>query len=79
MALFAELGQGVRAVLVQPGEDVERRVSEGALWPFAAEPAVEPTDRRPYLAAETGLFGGAGLFAACICLHGSLAYLKVCL
>jgi hypothetical protein len=43
--VFTELGQGVRAVLVQPGEDVERCVSEGAFWPFAAEPTVEPTDR----------------------------------
>ena len=73
--MFAELGQGLLAVLVQPGKDLERRFSEGACWAFAAEPSVEPPDRGSHLTPEVGLFRGDRLFAACVCPHRSLAYL----
>src|SRR5437868_3683169 len=71
VVVVAELGQGLRAVLVQPGEHVERRVAEAAVRAFAAEPAVEAPHRRSHLTAEPGR-----AFASCTRLHESLVYLN---
>jgi hypothetical protein len=62
-------------VLVEAGEHFECRVSEGAFWAFAAEAAVEASDRGAYLAAEAGSLDLGGLLFSCTLLHRSLVYL----
>lgn len=52
LAVLAELGQGLRAVLVQPDEDVQGGVAEAAFGTFAAEAAIEPSHRGSDLASE---------------------------
>jgi hypothetical protein len=73
--VLAELGQGLRPVLVQAGEHGEGRVPEAAFRAFAAEPAVEAPDGGAYLAAEVGPFSLAGPLFSCTLLHRSLVYL----
>jgi hypothetical protein len=50
--VLAELGQGLRSVLVEAGEHGEGCVAEAAFGAFAAEAAVQASDGRAYLPTE---------------------------
>lgn len=71
----AEFGQGLRAVLVQEREHIQRRVSETTFWPLAAEPTVELPHRRSHSVAKPSLAQRVEALVGCIRPHKPLVYL----
>ena len=66
--MLAELGQGLRSVLVEAGEHGQRRVSEAAFGALAAKAPVEAPDGGAQLPAEVGLLSRGGLLPGCTLL-----------
>lgn len=58
LAVLAELGQGLRAVLVHRDEHLQAGIAEAAFGTFAAEAAIEPSRRGPNLSADTATTEG---------------------